>query len=330
MKWIVTNVILVLSFYFIKVHPVVASLLVLFVNGVYILIDKMERASKVNQLNNYLSALNRGNQLTDLSNYDEGELSVLQAELYKLSVTLRHQNELLLEKQTFVQDSLNDIAHQIKTPLTSMMVMTDLMLETDLPKEKQDEFIGSMQKQLERLKLLITNLMTLSKLDAKVIKYHPSWIKDSELFEKVLMPFEVITELKEIDLECVTTGEEVFIDVNWMVEALSNLVKNAIEHTSEKSKIKIVSEINQLYWRIVIEDHGKGIKPEDLEHIFERFYRGQNSSTDSVGIGLSLTQKIIEQQQGKISVESQKGQYTKFKIEFYHKPRRDYEAVNHH
>lgn len=322
MKWILTNLFLLICFYFIEIHPLVAALIVLFINGLYYFIEKMDRSHKVNQLNNYLSALNRGHQLTDVSNYDEGELSVLQAELYKLSVTLSHQNEMLLQKQTFVQDSLNDIAHQIKTPLTSMMVMTDLMLETDVPAEKQAEFVKLMQNQLERLKLLITNLMTLSKLDAGVITYHPSWIKDTDLFEKVLNSFQVIAELKEITMDCETTGEEVYIDATWMVEALSNLVKNAIEHSPSPSTLKIQSSINQLYWRIVVENEGQGIDAEDLNHIFERFYRGKNSSTDSVGIGLSLTEKIITQQQGRINVESIPNQFTRFKIEFYHKPRR--------
>ncbi len=329
-KWILTNIILLICFVFIEVHPVVSGLLVFLVNVVYYLIERMNRASKVNKLNNYLSSLNRGVHDVQVETYQEGELSVLQAELYKLSVTLAHQNDLLLQKQTFVQDSLNDIAHQIKTPLTSMMVMTDLMLEGDLPKVKQQEFIESIQKQLDRLKLLISNLMTLSKLEANVIKYKPTWIMDTELLDLVIEPFEVMMELKEIDLHLNTSHQEVYIDVDWTVEALSNLVKNAIEHSNKNQRILIQSEISQLYWRIIIEDNGKGINIEDLDHIFERFYRGQNASSDSVGIGLSLTQRIINQQQGQISVESIEGQYTRFKIEFYRKPRKEIENETTH
>lgn len=331
-KWLVTNLILLTCFTLIKVHPFVSGLLVFLLNGVFYLIERMDRASKVNDLNNYLSALNRGVQETQLASYQEGELSVLQAELYKLSVTLNHQNEMLVEKQNFVQETLNDIAHQIKTPLTSMMVMTDLMLETEVPAAKRQEFIASIQKQLERMKLLITNLMTLSKLDANVIKYNPTWVKDDELFLRVLEPFRVMMELKDIDLITQFSFEEVFIDVEWTIEALSNLIKNSIEHATENQRLLIQSDISHLYWRIVIEDNGKGIDVEDLEHIFNRFYRGKNASSDSVGIGLSLTQKIINQQQGKISVESQEGQFTRFKIEFYHKPRKDveHETINHH
>lgn len=331
-KWLLTNIILLICFVFIDVHPMVSGLLVFLVNVVYYLIERMNRASKVNQLNNYLSSLNRGIHDVQVDTYQEGELSVLQAELYKLSVTLSHQNDLLVEKQTFVQDSLNDIAHQIKTPLTSMMLMTDLMLDGELPKAKQQEFIESIQKQLDRLKLLIANLMTLSKLEANVIKYNPTWISDAELLDLVIEPFEVMMELKEIDLHLSTSNQQVYIDVDWTVEALSNLVKNAVEHSKENQRILIQSEISQLYWRIIIEDNGKGINVEDIDHIFERFYRGQNASSDSVGIGLSLTQRIINQQQGQISVESQEGQFTRFKIEFYRKPRKDEEneTIHHH
>lgn len=322
-KWLLSNLILIGCFFFIPIHPALSGILVLVLNGVFYLIERMDRLSKVNELNSYLSALNRGIQSFDSKSYDEGELSVLQSELYKLSVTLHHQNEMLNEKQTFVQDSLNDIAHQIKTPLTSMMVMTDLMLETELPKEKQEEFIVSIQKQLDRLKLLISNLMKLSKLDAGVINYNPTWINDQELLNKVMVPFEVILELKEIEYQCSASNQEVYIDVDWMVEALSNLVKNAIEHTSKGQNLLIQSQVSQLSWKILVEDQGKGISPEELDHIFERFYRGSNSSSDSVGIGLSLTQKIITQQQGRIFVESQEGKFTRFKIEFHHKAKKE-------
>lgn len=324
-KWIVTNIVILIFLIFIDIHPALASLGILLVNAVFYFKERYERKKKVNKLNNYLSSLNLGQQVSHFANYSEGELSVLQSELYKLSVTLTHQNEQFKENHKFIQDSLNDIAHQIKTPLTSMMVMIDLMGETELPYEKQKEFVGSMQKQLERLKLLVTNLLTLSKLDAQVIKYNPSWISDKELFEIVLEPFQVILELKEIPLIEKYTDEEVYIDVDWMVEALGNLVKNAIEYSQKDEPLSIVSEINPLYWKITIEDSGKGMSQDDIDHLFERFYRGKNSSTDSVGIGLSLTERIIVQQQGKISVESKEGEFTRFKIEFYHKPRKEEE-----
>ncbi|HHX52463.1 MAG TPA: HAMP domain-containing histidine kinase [Erysipelothrix sp.] len=324
-KWIVTNIVILIFLIFIDIHPALAALGILLVNAVFYFKERYDRKKKVNKLNNYLSSLNLGQQVSHFANYSEGELSVLQSELYKLSVTLTHQNEQFKENHKFIQDSLNDIAHQIKTPLTSMMVMIDLMGETELPYEKQKEFVGSMQKQLERLKLLVTNLLTLSKLDAQVIKYNPSWISDKELFEIVLEPFQVILELKEIPLIEKYTDEEVYIDVDWMVEALGNLVKNAIEYSQKDEPLSIVSEINPLYWKITIEDSGKGMSQDDIDHLFERFYRGKNSSTDSVGIGLSLTERIIVQQQGKISVESKEGEFTRFKIEFYHKPRKEEE-----
>lgn len=326
MTWLITNVVILVFLIVLDVHPALAGLGVFLVNTVFYFYERYERRKKVNELNNYLSALNRGQHTSQITGYDEGELSVLQAELYKLSVTLLHQNDQLKANHQFIQDSLNDIAHQIKTPLTSMMVMIDLMHETELPFDKQQEFVLSMQKQLERLKLLVTNLLTLSKLDAEVIKYHPTWIKDDDLFDLVLQPFQVLFELREIPLSTKFSGQEVYIDVDWMVEALGNLVKNAIEYSQKGELITIESEVNPLLWQITIQDSGAGIDEEDQKNLFKRFYRGKQSSTDSVGIGLSLTEKIVTQQQGRITVESEKGEYTRFRIEFYHKARKEEEA----
>lgn len=274
------------------------------------------RNKKIDELNNYLSELNRGDYTHQVASYQEGELSILQSELYKLSVTLNHQNESLLNSQRFIQDSLNDIAHQIKTPLTSIMVMVDLMQEKILPYEKQKEFTLSIQKQLNRLKNLVNQLLILSKLEAEVIEYHPTRIFDNEFFRRVFVPFEIMMDLKDIDYVGEYSQEEVDIDVEWTIEAISNIVKNAIEHLPNGGKLSITSQVTPLFWRIELIDNGSGIDAQDVEHIFERFYKGKNSSTESVGIGLNMSERIITQQNGKISVESKKDEFTCFRIEF--------------
>lgn len=274
------------------------------------------RNKKIDELNNYLSELNRGDYTHQVASYQEGELSILQSELYKLSVTLNHQNESLLNSQRFIQDSLNDIAHQIKTPLTSIMVMVDLMQEKILPYEKQKEFTLSIQKQLNRLKNLVNQLLILSKLEAEVIEYHPTRIFDNEFFRRVFVPFEIMMDLKDIDYVGEYSQEEVDIDVEWTIEAISNIVKNAIEHLPNGGKLSITSQVTPLFWRIELIDNGSGIDAQDVEHIFERFYKGKNSSTESVGIGLNMSERIITQQNGKISVESKENEYTRFRIEF--------------
>lgn len=274
------------------------------------------RNKKIDELNNYLSELNRGDYTHQVASYQEGELSILQSELYKLSVTLNHQNESLLNSQRFIQDSLNDIAHQIKTPLTSIMVMVDLMQEKILPYEKQKEFTLSIQKQLNRLKNLVNQLLILSKLEAEVIEYHPTRIFDNEFFRRVFVPFEIMMDLKDIDYVGEYSQEEVDIDVEWTIEAISNIVKNAIEHLPNGGKLSITSQVTPLFWRIELMDNGSGIDAQDVEHIFERFYKGKNSSTESVGIGLNMSERIITQQNGKITVESKKDEFTRFRIEF--------------
>ncbi|NLW29194.1 MAG: HAMP domain-containing histidine kinase [Erysipelothrix sp.] len=274
------------------------------------------RNKKIDELNNYLSELNRGDYTHRVASYQEGELSILQSELYKLSVTLNHQNESLLNSQRFIQDSLNDIAHQIKTPLTSIMVMIDLMQENILPYEKQKEFTLSIQKQLNRLKNLVNQLLILSKLEAEVIEYHPTRIFDHEFFRRVFVPFEIMMDLKDIEYIGEYSHEEVDIDVDWTIEAISNIIKNAVEHLPNGGKLTIKSQVTPLFWRIELLDNGTGIDAQDVDHIFERFYRGKNSSAESVGIGLNMSERIITQQNGKISVESKENEYTRFRIEF--------------
>lgn len=274
------------------------------------------RNKKIDALNNYLSELNRGDYTHRVASYQEGELSILQSELYKLSVTLNHQNESLMNSQRFIQDSLNDIAHQIKTPLTSIMVMIDLMQENILPYEKQKEFTLSIQKQLNRLKNLVNQLLILSKLEAEVIEYHPTRIFDYEFFRRVFVPFEIMMDLKDIEYIGEYSHEEVDIDVDWTIEAISNIIKNAVEHLPNGGKLTIKSQVTPLFWRIELLDNGTGIDAQDVDHIFERFYRGKNSSAESVGIGLNMSERIITQQNGKISVESKENEYTRFRIEF--------------
>ena len=274
------------------------------------------RRIKVSKLNQYLAQINQGRANLDLTVFTDSELGILRSELFRLSETLHRQNEQLVADKKFILDSLNDIAHQLKTPLTSVVMMVDLIQENDLPPEKQQQFMLNIESQLERLQGLIANLLTLSKLEANVINYQVESIMDTQLINRLVSSFDVELNVKNVHCEIETDNQLVTIDIDWTIEALSNIVKNAIEHMPDGGTIRILSTVNLMYWQIIIEDNGTGIKEEDIEHVFDRFYRGKTSRKDSVGIGLSLTKRIINQQKGLIKVESQVGQFTRFIIRF--------------
>ena len=274
------------------------------------------RRIKVSKLNQYLAQINQGRANLDLTVFTDSELGILRSELFRLSETLHRQNEQLVADKKFILDSLNDIAHQLKTPLTSVVMMVDLIQENDLPPEKHQQFMLNIESQLERLQGLIANLLTLSKLEANVINYQAESIMDTQLINRLVSSFDVELNVKNVHCEIETDNQLVTIDIDWTIEALSNSVKNAIEHMPDGGTIRILSTVNLMYWQIIIEDNGTGIKEEDIEHVFDRFYRGKTSRKDSVGIGLSLTKRIINQQKGLIKVESQVGQFTRFIIRF--------------
>lgn len=253
-----------------------------------------------------------------LKSYSEGELSILKTEVYKVTRMLIEQKERLLSDKTFLADSLADISHQLKTPLTSLTVMADLLEEKDLPDEKRAEFIQNIHVQLNRIEWLVSTLLKMSKLDAGTICLN---LKNCNIkkvadraFSHLLIPMELKNQslIVEGDLKACCICDE-----NWTAEALANIAKNCMEHTGDGGYIKVSYDENAIYSRIVIEDNGIGIDSEDLPHIFERFYKGKHSSSDSVGIGLAFARQIIAMENGTIDVSSKINSGTRFEIRLY-------------
>lgn len=291
---------------------VLLGLSLLLVNVVY----SMYRYERIRTMTKYLERIQHG-EVLDLSDNEEGELSILKNEIYKLSVKLNHQAELLQQDKTYLADALSNISHQMKTPLTSMVVMVDLLNE-DLPSEKRIEFTRNIASSLERMEWLVQALLKLSKLDANVVLFRKEEISVVELIDHALKPLAIPLELREIVIEPILSpSHHMKGDFIWLSEAVGNLIKNCMEHTSRGGRITISSEANNFYTKIVIADTGEGIAPEDLPHIFERFYRGKNASKDSVGIGLALAKQIILQQNATIDVKSKVGEGTQFELKFY-------------
>lgn len=279
-------------------------------------IHTKKRYKKLIDLNHYLSLVCAGNYELDIDDNTEGELSILKNNLYKVITLLRTQNEQLKKDKTYLYDTLADISHQLKTPLTSMMVMTDLV-KNEENISKKNEFLSIIETQLDKMKWLITNLLKLSKLDSGAIVFKNDKLSSYEIINESLKPFWVTLELKNIELKNNSTNFEFNGDKNWSIEAFENILKNCIEYTPLNGSITIESKCTNLYSSVYISDNGKGISDKDLPHIFERFYHGENSSKDSVGIGLSLAKTIIEKERGTIVASSNEGMGTTFEIRFY-------------
>ena len=259
-----------------------------------------------------------GDYSLDVRDNEEGELSILKSELYKVTAMLSEYNERLRQEKVSLSDSMADISHQLKTPLTSMLMMADLLQDSELPEEKRREFTGRLRAQLERIEWLVSSLLKLSKLDAGVAVMKKDPVNVRSLVEKAVSPLLIPMELKEQTLE-LEGGEGVYFigDAHWTTEALINILKNCMEHTPCGGRLQVTWEGNPIYTQIRIADTGEGIPKEDLPHIFTRFYRGRNAHEDSVGIGLAMAKSIILQQNGDITADSYPGRGTTFSIRFY-------------
>jgi signal transduction histidine kinase len=298
-----------------------AGLITLIVSVIIILLAAgftRHRYADIERLSGYLRRIYSGDYTLDIRDNMEGELSILKNEIYKVTLILSKQAELLKSEKIHLANAISDISHQLKTPLTSMMVMADLLRKSDLDPEKRKEFTKSLQQQLERMEWLLTSLLKLSKIDAGTIEFKRDYIRVEALIQHAMKPLLIPMELKSQSL--IVEGEAniaFFGDFNWTAEAIINIVKNCIEHTQNGGTIQILFEENPLYTEIKITDNGCGIEKEDLPSIFKRFYKGKNASEDSVGIGLAMAKSIITSQNGDISVTSKKDIGTKFSIKFY-------------
>ena len=279
-------------------------------------ITTKKRYEAIGDLNTYLEKVLAGSEVPDILDQEEGELSLLRTNIYKATSALKYQKELLAKDKTALSDAIADISHQLKTPLTSMMVMNDL-LKTEEQKDRRIEFLRTQSNQLDRMNWLIQTLLKLSKIDAGTIEMKPEVIRADVLMEEVIKPFEIQMDLKNIRYSCDAADELLKCDRNWTVEAIQNIVKNCIEHLEDGGMLHVFTNDTNIYSDIVIEDNGCGIAEEDLPHIFERFYKGKNAGKDSVGIGLALAKTIVNSQHGDILAESVPGEGTRFSVRFY-------------
>ncbi len=271
----------------------------------------------IKDMTDYVYNSSEGRNFEMKNRNQEGQIGLLKTELIKMINILKEKVELLNNEKIFLNEVISDISHQLKTPMTSLIILNDLMYE-DLPKETKIEFLDKIKSQLNRMEWLIKSMLKLSKVEAKVIDFEKKEVKVSELIKKSISPSLIPMEIKNIELT--VNGDENISyigDINWSCEAIVNIIKNCVEHTDINGKINISYEENPLYCEVVIKDSGEGIDKKDLPHIFKRFYKGKSSKDDSVGIGLAMAKSIIESQNGDIYVKSEKNKGSEFHIIFH-------------
>ncbi len=294
----------------------ISALVLCIVLNIIFFLNNKKRYDKINELNNYLSLVCSGNYDLDIDDNTEGELSILKNNLYKVIVLLRSSNEAVKKEKLSLSDSLADISHQLKTPLTSLMVMADL-LKDEKDSEKRLGFIEIMENQLDKMNWLISTLLKLSKLDAGTAGFNIGMLKISSIIAESLKPFIVSAGLKNITIKTNINDFTFSGDENWCAQAFENIIKNCLEHTENGGAVEINASKNPIYNEIIISDNGCGIPPEELPHIFERFYHGKNTEKESVGIGLAFSKAVINSFGGIIDAQSEVGTGTKFIIRFY-------------
>lgn len=248
----------------------------------------------------------------------EDELSILKNELYKITIMLKEVAENSQKDKTTLKDSLSDISHQIKTPITSILIMLDNILsDENMPEDIKKDFIKDIKREIINIKFLVESILKLSKIDSNSIKFIKKEVFIKDIINEAVKNVSMLSELKNIEI--IVSGDDsikTICDLKWQVEAITNILKNCIEHSYENRKIYINYNQNNMYTELKIEDNGTGIDAKDLPHIFERFYKGKNSSSDSVGIGLALSKSIIESNNGYIQVDSELNKGTTFIIKY--------------
>lgn len=284
---------------------------------IFYLYDK-NKSKKIKEITKMISKINNRQFDIDINDFNEGELSILKNEISKTTTMLRQVADNSVKDKLNLKDSLGDISHQLKTPLTSITIMIDNILDNpDMNEKTRKKFLINIKREILNINFLVMSLLKLSKFDANVVKFNKESVYLKDIIIESIKNVSMIKELKNITIK--VSGDDnikLLCDFKWQVESITNILKNSIEHTSEYGTVEVNYSENKLYTRILIKDNGKGIDSDDLPHIFDRFYKGKNGSDDSFGIGLSLSKTIIEKEGGSIIVKSTPNIGTIFTIKY--------------
>ena len=273
---------------------------------VTIIINNDKRKEKeINEVIKIIEEINNKNYSFKMKDINEEDLSLLKNEIYKTTIMLNEISEISKKDKKELEESLEDISHQLKTPLTSILIMVDTLLDDeDMDQNTREDFLRNMKREVMNINFLVKSILKLSRLDTNTVKFISKKESVKEIINEAILNVSLLSDLKNVKIETNLSDSFIICDYKWQIEALTNILKNSIEHSYENNKVLIESSENNAYVKIIIKDFGTGIAKEDINHIFERFYKGKDSEYDSIGIGLALSKSIIEKQNGKISVES--------------------------
>lgn len=296
-----------------------AALLLLLCCACFWLIDyhfTKKRYQRIRDLSQQIDQLLHGNDGLQFQSYTEGELSILQSEIYKMTVRLREQQHQLQQDKVSLSNAMADISHQIRTPLTSLNLIVSMLSDEELSDEKRQRLVGELYGLLSRIDRLISALLKISRLDAGAVRFQKEHCSLEALLQKATEPLQVLLELHGITFELEASGQ-LCTDRMWTGEAIANIVKNCMEHTPAGGTISVKARETSIFSEIRITDTGSGIAKEDLPHIFERFYKGKQSDENSFGIGLALSRMIVTGQNGTLKAENRPAGGAMFTIRFY-------------
>lgn len=265
-----------------------------------------KKDKEINKITKCIEQINRRNYKLELDDMSEDELSILKNEIYKTTIMLKEAAENSNKEKLELKNSLSDISHQLKTPLTSILIILDNLIDDpEMDKETREEFIKDIKREINSINFLVQSILKLSKLDTNTINFIEEEIELNKLINQAIKNVSMLSDLRNVNIILkIKSSPIIKCDFKWQVEAISNILKNCIDHSNDNSDVIVTIEDNKIYSKITIKDNGGGIDKDDLPHIFERFYKGKNASPDSVGIGLSLAKTIIEKNNGTINVES--------------------------
>ena len=277
-----------------------------------------QRRDKVIMLCDDIDRILRSDDIIRFDEYKEGELSVLSAEIHKMTIRLREQNTELLNEKQFAKEALEDISHQLRTPLTSVMMILGLMNSSGLTDKERMEYLRDLYELLARMKWLIETMLSLSRIEADAVRFAKKTVSCRELIAQSVEIVSVTAELKGVDIRTEIDGEPEFVgDIHYTSEAVVNLLKNAIEHTPEGGTVTVKAKDSNISAEITISDTGEGIPENELPHIFERFYRTSEYAKNGYGIGLAFAKKVIQTQGGSLKAANIKPNGAVFTIHFY-------------
>ena len=265
-----------------------------------------------------IEQINKKNYELQIDSISEDELSILKNEIYKTTIMLKESAENSNKDKINLKKSLEDISHQLKTPLTSILVMLDNIIEDpDMDINVRNDFVRDIKRNVVNINFLVQALLKLSKFDANTVHFIKKEYNLKNIVDESIKNVSTLCDLRNINIELnIKNDSKIMCDSKWQIEAITNILKNSIDHSKDNQKVIINVEDNNVYSTVEIKDFGDGISKKDISHIFERFYKGENATSDSIGIGLALAKTIIEEDNGNISVESNKNG-TKFTIKYF-------------